>query len=86
MEFKKCERCGCFFVSEDCVCVNCLSKDKLEISKLKDYFSKDNYSNSLTGISVDTGISEKNLTRYLESQDFEKIKTITEINNIINDL
>ena len=33
MEFKKCERCGCFFASNDNVCYNCLTKDRFEMSK-----------------------------------------------------
>ena len=70
MEFKKCERCGCFFASEDAVCVNCLSKDKLEMSKLKDYFNKENYSNSISAISIDTGITVRNLNRYLAGDEF----------------
>ena len=67
MEFKKCERCGCFFLSESVVCENCSPKDSFEMSKLKNYFESENYSNSINSISVDTGISVKNLNRYLEN-------------------
>ena len=38
MEFKKCERCGCFFVSQDNVCYNCITKDRAEINMLRNYF------------------------------------------------
>ena len=37
MEFKKCERCGCFFTSTGDTCINCSPKDRLEISKLKNF-------------------------------------------------
>ena len=70
MNFKKCSRCGCFFVSEGSTCIACSPKDKLEISKLRNYLDNGNYSNSITSISVDTGISVKNLNRYLENEEF----------------
>ena len=35
MEFKKCNRCGCFFVSEHNVCEHCNPKDTFELSKLR---------------------------------------------------
>ena len=35
MDFKKCERCGCFFVNDSTVCCSCETKDNLEILKLK---------------------------------------------------
>jgi len=35
MEFKKCVRCGSFFVSEGDVCQNCMPKDRLDIIKFK---------------------------------------------------
>lgn len=75
MEFKKCERCGCFFLSESNVCENCSPKDNFEMSKLKNYFESENYSNSINSISVDTGITVKNLNRYLENDEFSKLST-----------
>ena len=33
MEFKKCARCGCFYMSEDDVCVKCYPKD-MEVDRL----------------------------------------------------
>jgi len=62
MEFKKCERCGCFFVSTDNICGNCLAKEQTEIKKLKDYFSESEEIPSIALLVHDTGISEKNLT------------------------
>lgn len=75
MEFKKCERCGCFFLSENNVCGNCGPKDSFEMSKLKNYFESENYSNSIDSISVDTGISVKNLNRYLENEEFSNLSS-----------
>lgn len=75
MEFKKCERCGCFFTSNDNVCYNCLTKDRFEMSKFKNFINENNLSeiNSLTDICNQTGISSKNLNRFLGYEDFNNI-------------
>lgn len=75
MEFKKCERCGCFFLSNSNVCENCTPRDTFEMSKLRNYLESENYSNSLNSISVDTGISIKNLNRYLINEEFSEISS-----------
>lgn len=68
MEFKKCVRCGCFFVSEDNVCCSCKSKDKFDTIKLQNYLEEHSSPASLEEISIGTGISIKNLNRYEEIQ------------------
>lgn len=75
MEFKKCERCGCFYTSNDNVCYNCLTKDKYEMSKFKNFINENNLSeiNSLNELSYQTGISGKNLNRFLKYDDFNDI-------------
>ena len=75
MEFKKCERCGCFFTSNNNVCYNCLTKDRYEMSKFKDFINENNLNeiNSLNYISTQTGISQKNLNRFLGYEDFNNI-------------
>ena len=70
MEFKKCERCGCFFVSTDNICSNCSAKDSMDISKLKDYFNNNDEIPTFGALVQNTGISEKNLTRYLQTNNF----------------
>ena len=78
MEFKRCDRCGCFFVSTDNICGNCMSKDNMDISKLKDYFNNNDGIPSIGTIAENTGISEKNITRYLQNNIF--IENQSEIN------
>lgn len=75
MEFKKCDRCGCFFTSNDSVCFNCLTKDRFEMSKFKNFIEENNVSqiNSLNDLSIQTGISQKNLNRFLGYEDFNEI-------------
>ncbi len=84
MEFKKCERCGCFFASNSDVCGNCGPKDSLEMLKLKNYLESENYSNSINCISIDTGISVKNLNRYLGYEDFSKLSSKLNIGTNVN--
>ena len=64
MEFKKCERCGSFFVTDGVVCHNCMPKDRLDIAKFND-FVQNNIDFSADSISINTGISLKNVNRYL---------------------
>lgn len=64
MEFKKCNRCGGFFASEGCVCPKCSPKDALELSTFKNYVEENGVS-SLDAMSVGTGISAKNINRFI---------------------
>ena len=74
MDFKKCARCGSFFLSEAEVCPKCLPKDKCEISKLTNYINENNITEySITNLSVNTGISQKNINRYLDSNIIPKV-------------
>ena len=71
MEFKKCARCGCFFVSDVEVCPKCLPKDRCEISKLTNYINIT--ASSISNLSVNTGITLKNINRYLDSNVIPKV-------------
>lgn len=75
MEFRKCDRCGCFFTSNDNVCYNCLTRERFEMSKFKTYIEENNISdiNSLNELSIGTGLSEKTLNRFLSQDDFSGI-------------
>ena len=72
MEFKRCARCGCFFVTEGDVCSDCTPKDRLDMVKVKNYF-EENSNYSIDNISISTGVSTRNLTRYLNDQNFPNI-------------
>lgn len=68
MEFKKCARCGIFFLSDKNVCPKCLPKDMCEIAKITDYINGNDLTGySLTNLSVNTGVSLKNINRYLDT-------------------
>ncbi len=72
MEFKKCVRCGSFFVTEGDVCQNCMPKDKLDRFKFQDYI-ENNVDVSANDISINTGISMRNVNRYLSQNNNQNI-------------
>jgi hypothetical protein len=69
MEFKKCSRCGNFFISNDDVCPKCKTKDTLEFETFKSYIAENGLNNNLDTLSNETGISVKNINRYLNYND-----------------
>lgn len=75
MELNKCKRCGAFFVSNNCVCPNCEPKDVIELSKLKGFLSKNDCPNSIDTLASNTGISAKNLNRFLAHEDFSDVSS-----------
>ena len=65
MEFNKCSRCGNFFVSNNDVCPKCQAKDTLEFTTFKTYVEENGLTNNLDILSTETGISTKNLNRFI---------------------
>ena len=65
MEFKKCVRCGCFFISSNNVCCNCESKDRFDIAKLNNIIEENEDYNSIEDLSMISGINLNNLNRYI---------------------
>ena len=78
MNFNKCNRCGCFFVTEGNVCPSCAPKDSNDISKLNTYFTENNNPVTVNELSSITGISMKNLTRHISGNNFKYKKQIIE--------
>ena len=72
MNLNKCCRCGCFYSSEGNVCPNSQPKDFKEIAKLKNYFDVNSNYDSIECISANTGITLKNLNRFLNQEEFSK--------------
>jgi hypothetical protein len=87
MELNRCSRCGNFYVAEGNVCPKCSTKDGFEFSAFKSYVQENGFENSLNTISNDTGISVKNLNRFIryeEFQDYQKeSNSIEELKNAI---
>ncbi len=74
MELKKCARCGKFYASEVEVCHECERKDNADIMKLKGFLAG-GYSKGISKmeISASTGISARNLNRYLGYEEFSGV-------------
>ena len=73
MNFNKCKRCGCFFVTDSDVCPKCEPKDTFEMKVLKNYLSDNVSLDSIDNISSDTGISKKNLNRFMQYDEFSNL-------------
>ena len=76
MEIKRCARCGGFFETVNEVCNGCVAKDNKDMGKLKNYLEGYSYGEkALTReeLSFGTGITMKNLNRFLSAQEFSGI-------------
>lgn len=73
MEFKRCQRCGSFYASNNDICYNCQAKDSYEMSKLKNFFEENDNIQSIEELSSYTGISVKNLNRFMNTGEFSSM-------------
>lgn len=77
MEVTRCSRCGAFYTTAGYVCPKCTGKDNFELSQFKNFVEEKGIEiNSLSQISTQTGISEKNLNRFLEYDGLEGYKKL----------
>ena len=73
MEFKKCLRCGCFFTSNDNICCNCQSKDRLDLAKLNTIIDENITYNSIQDLSIASGINTNNLNRFIKNNQISDL-------------
>ncbi len=77
MEVCRCSRCGSFYTNGGYVCPKCTSKDNFELSQFKNFVEENGLEiNSLSQVSSRTGISEKNLNRFLDYNGLEGYKKL----------
>ena len=77
MEVKRCSRCGAFYTNQGYVCAKCTNKDNLELSQFKNFVEKNGVEiSSLRQVSSETGISERNLNRFLSYEGLEGYKKL----------
>ena len=58
-------------MSDGNTCPNCLQKDQLEMSRLENFIMENSNTNlNLEDIASSTGISDKNLNRFLAQEQF----------------
>lgn len=72
MDLNRCKRCGAFFASTDCVCPNCKTKDISDLSKLEAFLQENELPSSIDVLANNTGISAKNLNRFIAENDFSE--------------
>ena len=73
MDFKKCSRCGNFYWSNGNVCPKCSTKEIYELSTFKTYLEENGLGATVEEMSYATGISTKNLNRFMEYNNNENI-------------
>ena len=72
MEAIRCSRCGAFYTNGGYVCSKCADKDNFELNTFKNFVDENGINvQSLNQISISTGISEKNLNRFLGYEGLE---------------
>ena len=67
MEFKRCMRCGNFFISNSNICSHCEIKDKNDISRLNNILQNSSDINSIEELSINSGINQSNINRFIEN-------------------
>ena len=70
MDLNKCSRCGAFHTNIGDVCPKCESKDSFELSTFKNYIAENGIS-SVDTIATQTGIAQKNVSRFIGYQGIE---------------
>lgn len=77
MEARKCPRCGCMYISATEVCEKCSKRDSADIYRLRGFVESQEIGEGISQseLSIATGISNKNLTRFLEYDEFKGVLT-----------
>lgn len=73
MELNKCSRCGAFHTGSGDVCPKCMNKDNLELSTFKSYIAVNGFS-SVDMVATETGITQKNVNRFLGYQTIDSLE------------
>ncbi|MBO5413330.1 MAG: hypothetical protein J6A29_03385 [Clostridia bacterium] len=67
MDFKRCNRCGNFFVSDNDICYECEIKDRADISKLNTILGSSSGINSVNELSANSGVNPSNINRFIKN-------------------
>lgn len=74
MDFKKCARCGSFFMSASNVCCNCEIKDRADIYKATNCMDENPDIASIEDLSFRTGIGINTLNRFVGNNDLPDLR------------
>lgn len=67
MDFKRCNRCGNFFVSDNEICYECEIKDKADIAKLNNILINTSGITSVNELSASSGVNPSNINRFIDN-------------------
>ena len=67
MEFKRCNRCGNFFVSNNDICYECEIKDRADIAKLNTILENSTGFASVNDLSANSGVNPTNINRFIKN-------------------
>ncbi len=67
MDFKRCNRCGNFFMTENDICYDCSIKDNADIAKLNSILSNNTGINSVNELSANSGVNPTNINRFIDN-------------------
>lgn len=74
IEARKCARCGSLYIADTEVCSGCQKKDGADLYKLKGFIENQGNNEITQGeLSVATGISNRNLARFLAYEEFKGV-------------
>ena len=62
-------------MSDNSVCPNCQQKDQYEMSQLKNFLEENTNQINIDNLSASTGISVRNLNRFLAQEQFADFST-----------
>lgn len=67
MDFKRCNRCGNFFVSNNDICYECEIKDRADIAKLNTILENSTGITSVNDLSANSGVNPTNINRFIKN-------------------
>ena len=73
MEFKKCARCGCFFISDNDICCNCEAKDRYDMAKVNSILDENISFDSIQDLSIKSGVNLNNLNRFIKQNKISNL-------------
>ena len=73
IEAKKCLRCGCMYIADTEVCNKCQKKDGADLYRLKGFLENGTSELTQGELAIATGITNKNLTRFLGYEEFKGV-------------
>ncbi|MGE5328903.1 MAG: MerR family transcriptional regulator [Deltaproteobacteria bacterium] len=78
MELNKCAKCGKLFPSNEDLCSNCLSQDLQDLETVRKFLLDNPKVNTIEEICNETGVTKKDVLRYISKGRFDDITHLGE--------